>query len=78
MRSIIITAVTGLFLSPLLVTPSNAAASVCKGLDTSACAANASCRWMPERVAGTTITKAGTPAKRSAKAHCRKGTPAKA
>ena len=72
-RKTIIVAVTGLFLSPALVQPASATASVCKGLDQGGCALHAECRWMEARVAGTTLTKAGVPAKRSAKAHCRKG-----
>lgn len=46
-------------------------ASACKGLDQPTCGGNATCQWMPERVAGITVTKAGKPAKSSAKAHCR-------
>lgn len=52
---------------------SHAAPSVCKGLDQAACATHGECAWSPERIAGQTLTKAGTPAKTSQKAHCRLG-----
>lgn len=56
-----------------------AADSPCKGLDEANCGALAGCRWMAERVAGQTLTRAGQPAKTGAKAHCRKGkTPSEA
>ncbi len=49
--------------------------SICKGLDASACGSTVGCQWMPERIANVTKAIDGTPHKRSAKAHCRKGTP---
>jgi hypothetical protein len=78
MRNVLITVVTAAFLSPVLVSPSQAAPSVCKGLAAEACGQNSACTWRPALVAGETITKAGTPAKRNVKAHCRKGPAAKA
>ena len=72
MRSMIFTVVTAAFLSPLLVNTSQAAPSECKGLDQGVCTSNGACAWRQALVAGETVTKAGTPAKRNVKAHCRK------
>ena len=47
--------------------------SECKGLANEVCLANPVCKWAPERIAGQTLTAKGSPAKTSAKAHCRKG-----
>ena len=46
------------------------AASHCKGLTQQPCSTATACQWREEAKAGTP-TKAGTPRKRSAKAHCR-------
>ena len=55
----------------LIATPSMAADSPCKGLEMDQCSALAGCRWQAATVAGE-ASKAGTPYKRSTKAHCRK------
>lgn len=47
--------------------------SECRGLEQPACSANPVCKWQAARVAGETLTAKGTKAKRSTKAHCRKG-----
>lgn len=47
------------------------AASECKGKPQDACAAATACTWRTEVKAGD-MTKKGTPAIRSTKAHCRK------
>jgi len=78
MRSTLITIAACLFLSPALVQPSSAAASVCKGMDQAACTGNSACTWRQALVAGESVTKAGTKAVRSVKAHCRKGPARKA
>ena len=51
--------------------------SPAKGLDQPACVA-AGHIWRTALVAGETMTKAGTPAKRNVKAHCRKRPSSKA
>jgi hypothetical protein len=66
MRAVILSTVV----SFLLATSAQAAPSVCKGLDTSACAGNSACTWRPALEKGA-MTKAGTPAVRGYKAHCR-------
>lgn len=68
MRSILII-VSACFLG---AASAQAAPSVCKGMDQTACAGDSACTWREALVAGETVTKAGTPAKRSVKAHCRK------
>lgn len=68
MRSILTATVLAILLVVAAIT--HAHASECKGLDQAACGTHAACKWWPERVAGQTLTKAGTPAKRSMKAHC--------
>jgi len=50
-------------------------ASGCKGLDQPTCAADAACKWVPERKAGETKNRDGSLSKVSAKAHCRKPRP---
>jgi hypothetical protein len=67
-----IAVVSSLMLSASLVHARSTTPSVCKGLDNTACTANAACKWQPERIAGQTLTAKGQPAKTSAKAHCRK------
>ena len=57
----------------LVAYAANAEASACKGLNNDKCAATSGCRWMPERIAGQTLTKRGAPSLTSARAHCRVG-----
>lgn len=49
----------------------DAQTAACKGREQQACTADPVCRWLPERKAGETVKKDGTPHKVSAKAHCR-------
>ncbi len=72
MRNIIMAAATACFLAPATA-PAALGASECKGLDQASCTASSACVWREAVIAGQSLTKAGELAKRSAKAHCRKG-----
>ena len=73
MRMIFTLALCGVVLAASEAVARTSAPSECKGLTNEACLANPVCKWAPERIAGQTLTVKGTPAKTSAKAHCRKG-----
>lgn len=74
MRSTILaTILASSILSLAIAQDAAAAGSTCKGLDNAACGAAQGCKWVPERIAGQTLTKKGEPSKTSAKAHCRAG-----
>ena len=60
----------------LIAYASVAEASTCKGLENGKCTTTVGCRWMPERVAGQTLTRKGVASVTSDKAHCRAGSPA--
>ena len=72
-----IAGVSAFAFASLAVSTAADAASVCKGLESAMCGQNTACKWQPAREAGVTPTKAGAPAKTSAKAHCRAATRAK-
>lgn len=73
MRSTILATILASSILSLAVAQDASAASACKGLDNAACGAAQGCKWVPERIAGQTLTKKGEPSKTSAKAHCRAG-----
>jgi hypothetical protein len=72
-KRILLNTVASFLLALASAQVASAAPSACKGLEQTACAANGACVWRQALVAGETVTKAGTPAKRNVKAHCRKG-----
>lgn len=75
MRKVIISTIAATFLAAVGSLAAQAAASACKGLDETACSTSGACVWRKAVTAGQS-TKAGTPAVRNVKAHCRKA-PAK-
>jgi hypothetical protein len=71
MLKIVITAATAFFLASVSAAIAKSPPSACVGLDQAACAGNGACAWR-EALAVGAPTKAGTPAVRGYKAHCRK------